>query len=50
MDGDKSGSGIGLENLRKRLDLLYPNRYRWMAKEENGEFTAQISIFRLPNL
>jgi hypothetical protein len=44
-ESDKSGSGIGLENLRKRLDLLYPNRHRWMTKEENGEFTAQIYIY-----
>ncbi|MDR0710922.1 MAG: histidine kinase [Prevotellaceae bacterium] len=45
---DKSGSGIGLENLRKRLDLIYPNRHRWMAKEENGVFTAQICIYQKP--
>jgi LytS/YehU family sensor histidine kinase len=45
---DKSGSGIGLENLRKRLNLIYPNRHRWTAKEQNGEFTAQIRIYRIP--
>lgn len=28
-DQDRSGSGIGLENTRRRLDLLFPGRYQW---------------------
>ncbi len=28
-DNDKSGSGIGLEQVAKRLELMYPNHYTW---------------------
>lgn len=27
---DKSGSGIGLNQVQKRLDLVYPGRYQWI--------------------
>lgn len=34
-DDDRSGSGIGLENLRKRLNLLYPGMYILKTGLEN---------------
>lgn len=37
-------TGIGLNNLRRRLSLLYPNRHQLSLKEENGYFTAHLQI------
>lgn len=34
-DNDRSGSGIGLENLSKRLNLLYPGKYILKTGLEN---------------
>ena len=41
---DKSGSGIGLINIEKRLELLYPNKnsFKTFVKEE--QFIAQLEI------
>ena len=35
-DTDRSGSGIGLENTRRRLDLLYGGHYTW-DQSVNGD-------------
>ncbi len=37
-------SGIGLANVRKRLDLLYPNRYKLEHKETNGNFVVHLHL------
>ena len=41
----KSVKGIGLNNLKRRLDLLYPNQYSLEIIPENHQFTA---ILKLP--
>ncbi|MBM6882064.1 sensor histidine kinase [Bacteroides caecigallinarum] len=43
---DKSGSGIGLEQVGKRLQLLYPGQYEWECwlSENDTVYNSHISI------
>lgn len=41
---DMSGSGIGLENLRKRLDLLYKNDYMLTVDVKECIYTAKLVV------
>ena len=43
-DTDRSGSGIGLENTRRRLDLIYQNRYTWEQTLEDNIYKVKITI------
>jgi two-component system, LytTR family, sensor kinase len=36
--------GIGLSNLKRRLELLYPNRYRLDIQDENSYFSVHLII------
>jgi two-component system, LytTR family, sensor kinase len=36
--------GIGLENLKRRLDLLYPGRHIFFIKKEHNNFTAELTL------
>ena len=37
-------SGFGLDNLKKRLSILYPNRYTLDTKEENGFYLSSLIL------
>ena len=41
---DHVGSGIGLENMLRRLELLYPGRYTYDCVEEKGDYTVGVSL------
>jgi len=39
-----TSSGIGLVNVRKRLNLLYSNRYKLEYKKSNGNFVVYLQL------
>lgn len=41
---DRSGSGVGLLNLKKRLDLLYPNKYKLKNEIIDDYYIANLEI------
>ncbi|MBU2020082.1 MAG: histidine kinase [Bacteroidetes bacterium] len=41
---DKSGSGIGLKNLEKRLQLLYPDKFSFDRKLQDERFMVTLKI------
>ena len=43
LDKDKVG-GIGLTNIRRRLDLLYPEKYSLDIRQEDSIFNVQLEI------
>ncbi len=43
-DADRSGSGIGLENTRRRLDLMYAGRYTWEQSLEDDIYHVRIIL------
>ena len=43
-ENNRSGSGIGLKNTRRRLDLMYPSRYTWEQTLEDNIYTIRITL------
>lgn len=43
-DPEKKNSGIGLENVRQRLNLLYPDRHELVIRENDLEYFVHLSL------
>lgn len=43
-NNDKKAKGIGMENLKRRLDLLYPDKYELEIQQKEGEFVTKLII------
>ena len=43
-DKDRSGSGIGIENTRRRLELMYADRYEWEQTLEDNIYHVMIKL------
>jgi two-component system LytT family sensor kinase len=41
---DQSRTGIGLENLKRRLELLYPGRHTFTTTKKDNTFFAEIQL------
>lgn len=44
LNEDKSGSGIGLQNLVKRLELLYPEKHEFKTRLKADRFSVHLDI------
>ncbi|MCL1967520.1 MAG: hypothetical protein FWF67_06525, partial [Fibromonadales bacterium] len=41
---DRSGSGIGTDNIQKRLNLLYEGRYFYDCKITDGKYITKLEL------
>ncbi|WDF70295.1 histidine kinase [Sphingobacterium oryzagri] len=41
----KTTDGIGLSNIRRRLELLYPNKYTLLIEQSNGFFDVTLDLY-----
>ena len=43
-DQKESGEGVGISNLKKRLQLLFPQKHQLTLNKEKDSFTAQLTL------
>ncbi|MEP0714325.1 MAG: sensor histidine kinase, partial [Algoriphagus sp.] len=44
LEGENTGKGIGLENLRRRLELTYPGQHSLQISQQNGIYNLVLEI------
>ena len=47
MGPKQPSTGIGLANIRKRLDLAYGDKYRYVVKDDADYYSTQLTIYQL---
>jgi sensor histidine kinase YesM len=48
--GRGSGDGLGLRNVRRRLELLYPGTHQLTVGEKDGEFRVELTLGTPPEV
>ena len=43
-ESEHIGSGIGLENMKRRLDIIYPGAYEYECGEKDGAYKATVRL------
>lgn len=43
-NSDKSGSGIGLDNLKKRLEIIYPNKHTFQIHQNQEIYSVELTL------
>jgi Histidine kinase len=44
LHSSSSGGGIGVANIQRRLQLIYPDRHKFVRKQENGLHSISLTI------
>jgi len=44
MGEEKHSGGIGLENVRKRLELIYPGKHQFILEENEEKYSVFVHL------